>query len=79
MDLTNCKNGTILIGTKNREITIMQDPEQVRSFYCGECGAEGDVEYDLGDGYEIKFCPFCGSDLEIEDEFDIQEELDFDE
>ena len=29
----------------------MQDPEQVRSFYCGECGAEGDIEYDLGDGF----------------------------
>ena len=57
----------------------MQDPENVRSFYCMECGAEGDIEHDLGDGYEVKYCPFCGSDLDIEDDFDIQEELEFDE
>ena len=43
------------------------------------CGAEGDVEHELGDGYEVKFCPFCGSELKIEDEFDMNEELDFDE
>ena len=42
-------------------------------------GAEGDIEHELGDGYEVKFCPFCGSELKIDDEFDIQEELDFDE
>ena len=44
-----------------------------------ECGGEGDIEHEMGDGYEIKHCPFCGSDLNVEDEFDIQEELDFDE
>ena len=33
----------------------------------------------MGDGYEVKFCPFCGSELKIEDEFDMNEELDFDE
>ena len=57
----------------------MQDPDFVESFYCFECGAEGDVEHELGDGYEVKFCPFCGSELKIEDEFDMNEELDFDE
>ncbi len=57
----------------------MQDPDTVRSFYCMECGGEGDIEHEMGDGYEIKHCPFCGSDLNVEDEFDIQEELDFDE
>tara|TARA_B100001996_G_C18204927_1_gene417484 strand:- start:118 stop:291 length:174 start_codon:yes stop_codon:yes gene_type:complete len=57
----------------------MQDPENVRAFYCMECGAEGDIEHELGDGYEVKYCPFCGSDLDIEDDFDIQEELEFDE
>ena len=57
----------------------MQDPDFVKSFYCMECGGEGDIEHEMGDGYEIKHCPFCGSDLNVEDEFDIQEELDFDE
>jgi|TARA_Y100000996_G_C22423609_1_gene602517 DNA-directed RNA polymerase subunit RPC12/RpoP len=57
----------------------MQDPENVRSFYCMECGAEGDIEHELGDGYEVKYCPFCGSDLDIEDDLTILEDLDFDE
>ena len=57
----------------------MQDPENVRSFYCMECGAEGDIELELGDGYEVKYCPFCGSDLDIEDDLTILEDLDFDE
>ena len=49
----------------------MQDPDFVESFYCLECGAEGDIEHEMGDGYEVKFCPFCGSELKIEDEFEI--------
>ena len=57
----------------------MQDPENVRSFYSMECGAEGDIEHELGDGYEVKYCPFCGSDLDIEDDLTILEDLDFDE
>ena len=57
----------------------MQDPDTVRSFYCMECGAEGDIEHELGDGYEVKYCPFCGSDLDIEDDLTILEDLDFDE
>ncbi len=57
----------------------MQDPENVRSFYCMECGAEGDIEHELGDGYEVKYCPFCGSDLDIEDDLTILEDIDFDE
>ena len=57
----------------------MQDPDTVRSFYCMECGGEGDIEHEMGDGYEVKHCPFCGSELNIEDDFDIQEELEFDE
>ena len=57
----------------------MQDPENVRSFYCMECGAEGDIEHELRDGYEVKYCPFCGSDLDIEDDLTILEDLDFDE
>ena len=32
----------------------MQDPDTVRSFYCMECGGEGDIEHEMGDGYEVK-------------------------
>ena len=51
----------------------MQDPENVRSFYCMECGAEGDIEHELGDGYEVKYCPFCGSELEEEFTREVEE------
>ena len=32
----------------------------------------------FGDMHDVN-CPFCGSELKIEDDFDVNEELDFDE
>ena len=38
---------------------------------CPSCEAESYIESDS----EIYFCPHCGSDLDIEEEFDFDEEL----
>jgi rRNA maturation endonuclease Nob1 len=38
---------------------------------CFACGTEFEVEFsDDFDGAEVKFCPCCGEDLDVEIEFD---------
>lgn len=46
-------------------------------FLCEECGAEFTIIAEGND--QVTFCPYCGSELEYDEDEDDQEELDFDE
>ncbi len=48
---------------------------KVEEFACGNCGAEFTVTYDQAEVLdEAIYCPFCGGEIETDD----QAELDFD-
>jgi len=51
---------------------VLKEDESCRGFYCHECGAEGEVVYDLEDDYEPLFCAFCGVTLEQDNDRDEQ-------
>ncbi len=41
-------------------------------FTCNSCGAEGTIKLD--DDHEIEVCPCCGNCLDVEDDFDDEDE-----
>jgi DNA-directed RNA polymerase subunit RPC12/RpoP len=41
-------------------------------FTCNACGAEGTIKLDQD--HEISVCPHCGNSLDVEDEFDVDED-----
>jgi rRNA maturation endonuclease Nob1 len=44
---------------------------------CLACEAEFNLKHDMGeDYYKIKFCPFCGEELEDHEEYEFEEDED---
>tara|TARA_B100000989_G_scaffold177497_1_gene133284 strand:+ start:873 stop:1028 length:156 start_codon:yes stop_codon:yes gene_type:complete len=42
--------------------------------YCDSCEAEFKINHDMDEEYyQVKFCPFCGSEIDEEYEDDIDE------
>ncbi len=41
-------------------------------FTCNACGAEGSIKLD--DDHEIELCPSCGNCLDVEDDYDQEED-----
>ena len=40
-------------------------------YHCNNCDAEFKIRHEMDDTYyEVNFCPFCGSDIENDEEFD---------
>ena len=46
-------------------------------YLCEECGAEFTILSELED--PVQFCPFCGSELEYDEDDEYQQELDYDD
>jgi len=45
--------------------------------FCSSCEAEFSLRHDLDeDHYRVEFCPFCAEELDMEDEYEIDEEDD---
>ena len=41
---------------------------------CESCDAEFRIKHDMsGRLYKVEFCPFCGAELELEEEFEIND------
>lgn len=46
---------------------------------CEECEATFEIKHDLAERYyEVSFCPFCASEIEIEDELAEEDEDEWD-
>ena len=48
----------------------------MKHFICDECEADFKVHYDMDeDYYEVHFCPFCGAQINKEEDDEEQDEL----
>lgn len=64
----------------------MSDPDQILyEMTCDSCGTEYEIYVDSEEKEEPIYCPFCGSDVDIEidededeEDYDEYDELDFD-
>jgi hypothetical protein len=42
---------------------------------CLDCEAEFTIRHDMGDDhYQVTYCPFCGEELDVEEEYDFDDE-----
>ena len=41
-----------------------EEVETVDAVVCYQCDAEADIEHEMNKEYEVKFCPFCGTNLD---------------
>ena len=51
-------------------------PENIINMFCEECGADFNIEHDMGIRYIPQYCTFCGAECYKEDESLDYEELD---
>lgn len=46
-----------------------------KAITCLLCEAEFNIRYDMDtDHYKVEFCPFCGEDLDTEEEYEFNED-----
>jgi len=51
-----------------------------KTFTCLECEAEFSIRHSMDDRqYVVEYCPFCGVELDHEEEFDSDEEEEIDD
>ena len=53
--------------------TYNKDIMAIKEIYCDSCEASFTIEYEmLGHQYDVKFCPFCKSELDDEHSHEIE-------
>lgn len=52
--------------------------EIVYELECDSCGVLYEITVEDEEKNEPVYCPFCGADIDIEDEEDLYDELDYD-